>query len=85
MDYYKDRFSKTSLEALLRKAGLKPRDVLRKRAKEYKGLGLADDAVSDASLLEALVAHPDLLERPIVEVGARALVARPVEAALDLV
>lgn len=85
VDYYKEPFTTSSLRTLLGKAGLSPRDVLRKRAKQYKELGLGDDSVSDADLLKAIVAHPDLLERPIMEVGDRALLARPVETALTLV
>ena len=84
VDYYKEPFTVGSLRALLRKAGLEPRDVLRKRAPQYKALGLVDESVDDAALLDAIVEHPDLLARPMVEVGAHAVVARPVEKALEL-
>lgn len=84
VDYFKEPFSKSSLKALLKKAGLKPRDVLRRRASQYKALGLVDDTLSEATLLGALVDHPDLLERPIVERGERAVLGRPVERALEL-
>ena len=84
VDYYKEPFTQSSLKALLKKAGLSPRDVLRKRANEYKSTDLADESVPDAALVKAIVEHPDLLERPLMERGGRALVARPVEKALDL-
>jgi arsenate reductase len=84
VDYFKEPFSKSSLKALLTKAGLKPRDVLRKRVSQYKSLGLADETLSEAALLGALVEHPDLLERPIVERGNRAMLGRPIEAVREL-
>jgi arsenate reductase len=84
LDYYVEPLSKRRLGALLKKAGLRPRDVLRARAPEYKELGLADPRVTDAELMDHLVAHPDLLQRPIVERGDRAVLARPVERALEV-
>ena len=83
-DYFKEPFSKSSLKALLAKAGLKPREVLRKRARPFKELGLADPSISDEEILAALVDHPDLLERPIVERGERAVLGRPIEAVRSL-
>lgn len=58
VDYYKQPFTKASLKALLKKAGLGPRDVLRKRAPQFKELGLADESLSDATILAAIVEHP---------------------------
>ena len=84
LDYYVQPLSRRRLSALLAKAGLKPRDVLRARAPQYKALGLSDPAVPDSELLDLLVEHPDLLQRPIVEKGDRAVLARPVERALDI-
>jgi arsenate reductase len=84
VDYYKEPFTRASLGALLEKAGLGPRDVLRKRAPQYKELGLGDGSSGDGAVLAAIVEHPDLLERPMVEVGGRAALARPPEKALDL-
>lgn len=79
VDYFKQPFSKTSLEVLLKKAGLKPAEALRKRAPQFKALGLADGTLSEAALLAALVEHPDLLKRPIAERGGKALLANPAE------
>jgi arsenate reductase (glutaredoxin) len=56
-------------------------DVVRKR--EFKELGLSENA-SDDQLIKAMVENPDLLQRPIVEVGDKAVLARPAEKALEL-
>ena len=79
VDYFVEPLSKAQLLRLLKKAGLKPRDVLRTKAPQYEELGLDDPEVSDARLVELMVAHPDLLQRPIVERGDRAVLARPPE------
>jgi len=84
VDYFVEPLSKARLQRLLNKAGLKPRDVLRTKAPEYGELGLADAKLSDARLLELLVEHPDLLQRPIVERGDRAVLARPPERVRDI-
>jgi arsenate reductase len=69
---------------LLAKAGLTPREVLRTREPEYKELGLADPGVSDDAIVAAIVAHPALLQRPIVVRGDRAVLARPIERVNEL-
>lgn len=79
VDYFVEPLSRSRLQRLLKKAGLRPRDVLRAKAPQYEEMGLADPKVSDARLLDLLVAHPDLLQRPIVERGDRAVLARPPE------
>lgn len=79
VDYFVEPLSKAQLQRLLKKAGLRPRDVLRTKAPQFKELGLDDPKVGDARLVELMVAHPDLLQRPIVERGDRAVLARPPE------
>jgi arsenate reductase len=79
VDYFVEPLPRPKLVSLLRKAGLKPRDVLRAKAPQYKELGLDDPAIGDERLLDLLVEHPDLLQRPIVERGNRAVLARPPE------
>ena len=79
VNYFVEPLSRAQLRRLLKKAGLKPRDVFRTKAPQYKELGLDDPKVGDARLLELIVAHPDLLQRPIVERGERAVLARPPE------
>ena len=65
------------------KTGLRPIDVIRKKEAEFKELGLSDKT-PDAHLIKAMVEHPNLLQRPIVEVGSKAVLARPAEKALEL-
>lgn len=73
-----------ALAELLRKLGVGPRQVLRTGEPEYAELGLADPALDDAALLQAIASHPRLLERPIAVRGARAVIGRPPERVLEL-
>lgn len=84
VNYMIDPLDEATLRTLLRKAGLGLRDVLRTREPEYRELGLADEAVDDETVLRALVEYPQLLQRPIVERGSRAVLARPVERVKEL-
>ena len=77
VDYYTDPIPRPKLEALIRKMGITPRELLRTKEPAYRTLGLSDPAATDAQLIEAMVAHPDLMQRPIVEKGNRAILARP--------
>jgi arsenate reductase len=72
------------LDALLAKLGLEPAAVMRRGEKPFAELGLGDGAKSRAALIAAIVAHPVLLERPIVLNGDRAVLGRPPERVLDL-
>lgn len=84
LNYFIDPLPRAKLESLLKKMGLGPRDLLRKREARYKELGLGNPGLSDTAILDALVAHPELLERPIIERGDRAVLGRPVERVLEL-
>jgi len=79
INYYEQPFTKSQLKALLKKAKLTPRDVLRTKEDVYKDLGLAKKALSDDELVDLMIKHPDLIQRPIVEKGEKALMARPAE------
>jgi len=79
VDYYTDPIPKTKLRELLRKMGITARDLLRKNEDVYKRLKLADRDLSDAEIIDLMVEHPDLIQRPIVEKGSRAILARPAE------
>jgi len=84
--YLDDPPDAAALGALLSALGLGPRELARTREALYGELGLADDALSDEAVIAAMVAHPRLIERPIVIVGDRAVIGRPlanVEALLE--
>jgi arsenate reductase len=83
VNYYIDPLSEKDLKALIKKTGLRPIDVVRTKEAEFKELGLNDETPDD-QLIKAMVEHPNLLQRPIVEVGDKAVLARPVEKALEL-
>jgi len=79
VDYYVDPIPKAKLKDLLRKMGMKPRDLLRTKEAVYKELKLAERDLSDGQIIDLMVEHPDLIQRPIVEKGARAILARPAD------
>ena len=84
VNYYVEPLSKKKLTELVRKLGLKPRELLRKGEPVYKELGLANGEFSDSELIALMVEHPDLLQRPIVERGDRAVLGRPTENVKEL-
>ena len=79
VNYYFEPLSKKKLTELIRKLNVKPRELLRKSEPVYKQLGLADGEFSDSELINLMVEYPDLLQRPIVERGDRAVLGRPTE------
>ena len=84
VNYYIQPLSKKKLTELLRKMNMKPRELLRKGEPAYKELGLSEDKFSDTELIAAMVEHPDLIQRPIVERGDRAVLGRPTENVKEL-
>ena len=84
VNYYTEPLSKKKLTELVRKMNVKPRELLRKSEPIYKQLGLAERELSDAELIALMVEHPDLLQRPIVERGGRAVLGRPTENVKEL-
>ena len=84
VNYYTDPISKTKLRELLRKMGMKPRELLRTKEEVYKTLRLGERELSDDEIVDAMVANPDLIQRPIVEKGGRAILARPAERLKDI-
>jgi arsenate reductase len=84
VEYHVTGLSETQLRGLLRKLGTGPREILRAREPLVEELGLADPAVSEERLIAEMVAHPQLVQRPIVVAGERAVLARPVERVLEL-
>jgi arsenate reductase len=79
INYYERPFTKGQLKRLLKKAGLSPNEVLRTKEDLYQELGLAKKQLSDDELLDLMVKHPDLIQRPIVEKGDQAMLARPAD------
>lgn len=79
INYYEQPFTKPQLKALLKKASLSPKDVLRTKEDIYEDLGLAKQTLSDDELIDLMIKHPDLIQRPIIEKGEKALLARPAE------
>ena len=79
VDYYLDPIPRDKLLELLHKMRIKPRDLLRTKEAIYKTLKLAERELSDDEIVDLMVEHPDLIQRPIVEKGARAILARPPE------
>ena len=84
VNYFIEPFTETKLSGLLKKTGLRPYDVLRRAEPDFKGLGITADS-PDADVIKAMVAHPSIIQRPIVEVGDKAVLARPIEAALEII
>ncbi len=82
--YLETPLSAFELEQLLHRLGISARQLLRSGEDEFKALGLADPSLSDAQLIEAMVAHPRLIERPILVVGNAAVIGRPPEKVLEL-
>lgn len=72
------------LERILRLLGLEPRELMRRKEDEYTALGLDDPALSREALIDAMVRHPRLIERPIVIAGKRAVIGRPPEKVLEI-
>lgn len=84
VDYYTDPIPKSKLRELLHKMGLAPRELLRTNEAVYKTLRLGERELTDAEIIDLMVEHPDLIQRPIVEKGARAILARPAERLRDI-
>jgi arsenate reductase len=76
--------SREVLIELLDVMGMKPRDILRKKGTPYAELGLDDPALGDEELLDAMMAHPILIERPIVVTDKGVALCRPSEKVLPL-
>lgn len=79
VNYYNEALTKQKLTELVRKLKISPRELLRTSEAIYKELGLAKRELKDAEIISLMVAHPDLIQRPIVERGNRAVLGRPTE------
>ena len=82
-EYTREPLSAAEIRRVLKLLGAGPKDVLRKRDRAYKDLGLTGDE-TDAVLIAHMAEHPTLLERPIGVLGKRAVVGRPPAKLLEL-
>ena len=79
VDYLKHPPSRAELERLYRRAGISPRQGMRAKEPLAAELGLLDEAVSDEAILDAMAAHPILIERPLVETAKGVRLCRPMD------
>ena len=79
VNYYIEPLTRKKLVELLGKMKLRPRDILRTSEAKYKELGLGTREFTDDEIVSLMVKHPDLIQRPIVERGKRAVLGRPTE------
>ncbi len=84
VNYFSSEMTEDKLRELLKKANLAPFDVLRKGEKVYKELNLSAETSPD-EIIKAIIENPNLLQRPIVEVGDKAVLARPIEKVTELI
>ena len=84
IEYLKTPPARALLVQLITRMGITPRDLLRERGTPYTELGLDDPSLSDEALLDAMMAHPVLINRPIVVSPKGVRLCRPSEAVLDL-
>ena len=82
-EYKKEPLDEAELRELFARLGMSPRELLRRRDKAFRELGLTGEE-SEERLIGLMAGHPTLLERPIGVVGDNAVVGRPVERLLEL-
>ena len=84
VEYLKTPPSRAMLESLIERAAISPRDLLREKGTPYAELGLGDKSLSDAALMDAMMEHPILINRPLVVSPLGVRLCRPSEAVLDI-
>lgn len=84
IDYLKQAPTAEEIGQILVKLGIGARELMRTKEEEYQILGLADTALTQAQLIEAMVNTPKLIERPIVLANQRAAIGRPPESVLAI-
>jgi len=84
VNYYIEPFSKSKLQSLLKKMKMKPSEILRKNEKVYKDLKFKEKNYTEAQVLDLMIKYPNLVQRPIVEKGSKAILARPPERIFEL-
>jgi arsenate reductase len=84
VEYLKTPPSRALLIELIERAGLTPRALLREKGTPYAELGLGDESLSDEALLDAMMTHPVLINRPLVVTPLGVRLCRPSEVVLDI-
>lgn len=79
VNYYIEPLTEKRLRDLIKKMGITPRELLRTSESIYRELGLGQKDFTDQEIISLMIEHPDLIQRPIVERGDRAVLGRPVE------
>ena len=82
IEYLKTPPDKDTLRSLLKSLDIGPRELMRTNEKEYREANLSDPNLSQEDLLDALIQHPILMQRPIVVVGKKAAIGRPPDSVL---
>ena len=84
INYLETDLNVSLIKDVLHKLSLKPRDILRTSEQDYKDNNLKEDNFSDDDLIDYMIKHPKLIERPIVIKGHKAVLGRPPENVLEL-
>ena len=84
VEYLKTPPSRALLEQLIGRAGIGPRELLREKGTPYTDLGLGDENLTDSALIDAMMSHPVLINRPLVVSPLGVRLCRPSEAVLDI-
>jgi len=85
VEYLKAPPTSAELTEILELLGLEPRGLMRKHEAPYKDLNLDDETLTRNKLIQAMVEHPILIERPIIISGSMAIIGRPPEKILDII
>jgi arsenate reductase len=84
VNYYIKPFKKTQLKKLLKKMNMKPSELLRKNENAYKELDFKNNIYTEDQIIEFMIANHNLIQRPIVEKGDKAVLGRPIEKITEL-
>jgi len=84
VEYLKTPPDARTLDELLTKLGMEPRDLMRKQEDEYKENNLDNESLSRDQLIQAMIDNPKLIERPIVVANNKVAIGRPPESVLDI-
>lgn len=85
VEYLNQPLGKLEMNNILKMLGLEPRDAMRQKEAPYKELNLSDESLTRMDLIAAMVQNPILIERPIVAIKEKAVIARPPEKVLEII